>query len=80
MLVIPIPRKGKNYVTIKDFVDNAPKKQQKEFWKTVSQTIQEQMKIHDKIWVSVHGLGVAYLHVRISRKPKYYFSRTNNYV
>jgi hypothetical protein len=31
------------------------------------------MKTHDKVWISVHGLGVNYTHVRISPSPKYYF-------
>jgi hypothetical protein len=27
-----------------------------------------------KLWISVHGLGVHYTHVRISSIPKYYFN------
>lgn len=73
MLVIPMPVKGNNYVTLKDFIDNAPEKQQIYFWKKVAKVAKEFMKIHKNIWISVHGFGVAYTHVRISSKPKYYF-------
>lgn len=75
ILVLPIPRKGKSYATLKDFVDNAPMKQQQEFWKLVAEEAKKQVKKLGKIWISTHGLGVSYLHVRISSKPKYYFSK-----
>ena len=75
ILVIPMPNSGKSYATIKDFTDNAPLVQQQEFWKRVAKLAKEQMKIHKRVWVSTHGLGVPYLHVRICNKPKYYFSK-----
>lgn len=74
MLVIPMPVKGKNYVTLKDFIDNSTKVQQKHFWKKVAEVARDFMKEHKKVWISVHGLGVHYTHVRISTKPKYYFN------
>jgi len=73
ILVIPMPLLGKNYATLKDFIDNAPEIQQKEFWKEVANIAINLMKKHEKLWISVHGLGVPYTHVRISYKPKYYF-------
>lgn len=73
LLVVPIPREGKNFATIKDFVDNAPIIQQKIFWKEVAILARKQMKKYKNIWVSTHGMGVPYLHVRISKYPKYYF-------
>jgi len=73
LLVIPMPRSGKNYATIKDFCDNAPIIQQKEFWKTVAKLAKIQMKNETKVWVSAHGLGVSYFHIRICNNPKYYF-------
>lgn len=76
LLVIPIPRKNKNYSTIKDFCDNASVTQKKYFWKTVSKLIKNYIKKHKYVWVSAHGLGVPYMHIRISNKPKYYFSKT----
>ena len=73
ILVIPMPRKGKSYATLKDFVNNAPKKQQQELWALVAKEAKKQVKKYGKVWISTHGLGVAYLHVRICKRPKYYF-------
>ena len=38
-----------------------------------SNKCREQMEEHKKVWVSAHGLGVPYFHLRIAIKPKYYF-------
>lgn len=73
LLIIPMPRPGKNYATIKDFCDNAPIIQQKEFWKYVSKKAKKQMEKENKVWISAHGLGVHYFHLRICKYPKYYF-------
>ena len=72
MLIIPTPIKGKNYTTIKDFIDNAPIKQQKIFWKKTGREIEKWLESHDKVYVSTHGLGVHYFHLRLCDKPKYY--------
>lgn len=74
ILVIPMPKHNKNYVTIKDFIDNSSIKQQKEFWKKVANIAIKCMKKNEKIWISTHGHGVPYTHLRISTKPKYYFN------
>ena len=73
ILVIPMPVRGKNYATLRDFIDNAPELQQQEFWKHVAEVAKRAMNENGKVWVSVHGLGVHYTHVRISTSPKYYF-------
>jgi hypothetical protein len=73
ILVIPIPVNGKNYTTLKDFIDNAPEIQQKKFWKKVAQVSEKVMNKDGKAFISVHGLGVPYTHIRISSIPKYYF-------
>lgn len=75
MLVIPVPKRGHNYATLKHFVDTAPMEQQIAFWKEVAKVARDQMAIHGKIWISAHGLGVPYLHIRVSTTPKYYFVR-----
>jgi hypothetical protein len=73
ILVVPIPVKGKNYATLKDFTNNAPQKQQKAFWNKVVRIIKSSK---EPVWVSVHGLGVSYTHVRIAKTPKYYFDKS----
>ena len=73
ILVVPMPRKNKNFATLKHFVDNASHQQQVAFWKHVAQLLES--SVDDGYYVSVHGHGVAYLHVRISRKPKYHFAK-----
>ena len=73
MLVVPMPVDGKNYATLKDFIDNAPEIQQQEFWKKAAEVAKQFMTQKNKVWISVHGLGVDYTHLRISSAPKYYF-------
>ena len=74
-LVIPYPKKGKKFTTLKQFMDNASLKQQKLFWKKVVSSIKSMLKKYDKVWISTHGTGVPYLHVRIDTYPKYYLTK-----
>lgn len=71
-LIIPMPRKRHNYTTMKDFIDEASGSQQINFWKKVAVEIKAMLKLHDKIWVNTHGLGVSYFHLRLDTIPKYY--------
>ena len=80
ILIIPVPKqttgggtKGfKNFMTIRDFMDSASDTQQQEFWKTVAREIIKYLETHELVWVSTHGLGVPYFHLRLDPKPKYY--------
>ena len=72
VLIIPIPKKNKNFTTIKDFIDNSSMNHQKLFWKRVVKEIKKILKDNDKIYVSTHGLGVPYFHLRLDKNPKYY--------
>ena len=72
LLIIPIPRKNKNFTTIKDFIDNASNYQQIQFWKGVGKLIKKMLKKNNKIYISTHGLGVPYFHLRLDIEPKYY--------
>lgn len=74
MLIKPIPVNGKNFATLRDFIDNSSKIHQIEFWKKVAEIAIESMHKYGKVWISVHGLGVVYTHVRISDSSKYYFN------
>lgn len=73
-LVIPMPRKNKNFSTLNNFCKNASKTHQQQFWKLVSNEIVKYKKNNKKVFISTHGLGVPYLHIRIESNPKYYIS------
>jgi len=56
------------------FARRAPKDQQLKFWKLATKTLWNKLK-HDKNktwWFSTDGSDVAWLHVRIDPRPKYY--------
>ena len=72
ILVVPIPRKNKDFAHLKNFIDNASAKQQHELWKEVVRVSNILLKQYDNIWISTHGTGVRYLHIRISKISKYY--------
>lgn len=72
ILVVPIPRKGKRFTNMFYFMNNASEIQKKELWKKVAEQAKEFLKTNENIWISTHGLGVNYLHVRICNNPKYY--------
>ena len=80
LLIIPIPKKNKDYTTMKDFCDNASITQQKAFWKKAASEIEHILNDNDndKIYVSTHGLGVPYFHLRLDKIPKYY--KTNEFI
>ena len=73
-LIIPIPRKGKEFTNLFYFMKNASNRHQQEFWKIVAIEIENFLykKKHKNLWISSHGFGVNYLHIRICTYPKYY--------
>tara|TARA_B100000242_G_scaffold270089_1_gene221342 strand:- start:15 stop:500 length:486 start_codon:yes stop_codon:yes gene_type:complete len=75
-LIVPKPRKGKNFTTIKNFIDEASISQQKAFWKRVSSEIKKSLKNNEKLYVSTNGLGVSYFHLRLENNPKYYLTKS----
>jgi len=78
LMVIPMPRANKDYGSIKAFTDNASYLQQRHLWRQVALSIEELLKTNDCVYVSTHGLGVPYLHVRLDLTPKYY--RTKEFI
>ena len=74
-----MPVNGKNFATLKDFIDNSSEIHQIEFWKKIAEIAIESIYNYGKVWISVHGLGMAYTHVRISNSPKYYFNEELKY-
>jgi hypothetical protein len=76
ILIIPIPRKNKDYSTIKNYMDNSSITEQKNFWKKVANEIKKILKNNEKVYVSTHGLGVNYFHLRLDKYPKYYLTKS----
>ncbi|CAG8677051.1 13080_t:CDS:1, partial [Cetraspora pellucida] len=73
-LIVPMPYHDLDYKHLSNFTKNAPKEQQIKFWQEVANKLSEILEIGTTRprWLSTHGLGVPYLHVRIDDKPKYY--------
>ena len=79
ILVIPKP-KEKKFTNLYLFMKNASDIQQTKVWKKVVKEARKLLKNNDYIWISTHGLGINYLHIRISTKPKYYESSKLQYI
>ena len=76
MLVVPTQRQNKNFTSIFYFYNTASKLQIKKVWQRVAKIAKKQLKIHPDVFISTHGLGVDYLHIRICSYPKYYEKST----
>jgi hypothetical protein len=71
-LIVPRPAASPDaYVHLAEFVRRAPQSQVHGLWRLVGQTIRSQLS-QTPLWLSTAGMGVAWLHVRIDRRPKYY--------
>lgn len=71
-LIVPSPRTNEDvYGHLAAFVRGAMKEQADALWRVVGLTVKS--VIGDRpIWLSTAGGGVAWLHVRIDSRPKYY--------
>lgn len=59
------------YAHLASFLRNAPKEQVHALWQRTAEVLLE--KIDDQnLWLSTHGLGVYWLHLRLDSYPKYY--------
>lgn len=71
LMVVPTPQSELNYSHFKSFISEAPDSQIFSFFKTtgavVSKTLQDR-----PVWLNTAGAGVAWLHLRLDSKPKYY--------
>jgi hypothetical protein len=71
-LVSPVPP-GPNapFSDLASFVRSASDSQRHSLWRKVGQTMQR--KINERpVWLNTAGGGVAWLHVRLDSRPKYY--------
>ena len=71
-LVVPSPQAAPAaYGHIAAFVRQAPDSQQHALWQLVGTAMQERLSDRP-VWLSTAGGGVAWLHVRLDDRPKYY--------
>jgi hypothetical protein len=70
MLVAPCPGPG-DYAHLARFTATAPASRQDALWQAVGAAVQRQIG-RVPTWLSTAGLGVAWLHVRLDSRPKYY--------
>lgn len=72
LLIAPCPKgHAANYAHLASFIATAPERQQSALWKAVGDALTERVGAQP-VWLSTAGLGVAWLHVRLDSRPKYY--------
>jgi hypothetical protein len=75
VLVVPCPiADDAAYGHLAAFVREAPAEQQHELWKQVAEAMFDIVPKR-AVWLSTAGAGVAWLHVRLDSRPKYYWYR-----
>ena len=73
MLVIPSLQAKRDYSHLRAFLENCTDQRLIEiYWKNTANQIRQAVKRTGYTWVSTHGLGIPWLHIRISTVPKYY--------
>jgi hypothetical protein len=76
ILVSPDPRHFATATHLAELVREAPPTLTRALWAEVGAAVSDELADgHTPIWVSTAGLGVAWLHVRLGRAPKYYRHR-----
>lgn len=71
-LIVPCPRGRESaYVHLAAFVREAPEAQRHALWTAVGREMQQKLDV-PPVWLSTAGAGVAWLHVRLDSRPKYY--------
>jgi len=72
ILVAPCPRSPDDvYPHLAAFSRTTPAARQRAFWRAVGAAVSERLSDRP-LWLSTNGLGVAWLHVRLDSRPKYY--------
>jgi hypothetical protein len=72
VLVAPCPDgAGSNYSHLASFNATAPAAQQDALWQAVGRAMEKRVGAKP-VWLSTAGLGVAWLHVRLDDRPKYF--------
>jgi hypothetical protein len=74
VLVAPKPEAcadGVDCAHLAAFTRSAPPQLQHRLWRRVADEMQQRVSTRP-VWLSTSGLGVAWLHVRLDQRPKYY--------
>jgi hypothetical protein len=74
-LIVPTPqdsaRDAAVYPHLAAFLRGASEAQQQAFWKLTAQTVKTHLSDRP-LWLNTAGAGVAWLHLRLDQRPKYY--------
>jgi len=71
-LVVPLPIKSTSaYGHLASFMRTAPESQKDALWRMVGEATLQRVG-QKPVWLSTAGMGVAWLHVRLDDRPKYY--------
>jgi hypothetical protein len=74
-LIAPCPHADASvYPHLASFLRGAPREQVHDLWKRVGQEVAARLS-DQPLWLSTAGMGVAWLHVRLDSRPKYYGHR-----
>lgn len=72
VLIAPAPVPGTDASHLLAFCRSAPAEQSAELFRVVATTLGRVLDDQAPTWLSTSGLGVAWLHVRLDARPKYY--------
>ena len=64
-IILPIPKRDKNFCTMKDFMDNASESLQIFFWNYVAKEISLFLKKHDNVYISTDQGDISYFHLKL---------------
>jgi hypothetical protein len=71
-LIVPTPQGADGcYVHLARFLREGPVEQRHHLWREVGETVCRRLS-DQPLWLSTAGAGVAWLHVRLDSRPKYY--------
>ncbi len=71
MLVAPCPERQGDFAHLASFTATASPARQDALWQAVGEAMEARIST-DPTWLSTAGHGVAWLHVRLDSRPKYY--------
>ena len=72
-LIVPTHHDNEpNYVHLASFLRHAPLSQTQALWSQIGYIMAQKIQQDYPSWLNTAGAGVAWLHIRIDRQPKYY--------